>query len=67
MIEPWIEFANWSKWLNKAIISYEVRAQATALKKTSSNLQILGKKVLLTVEPPSAFVAEGHASGNWGG
>lgn len=65
--EPWLEFVNWSKGLNKALISYEVRAQATALKKTSSNLQILGKKVLLTVEPPFAFVAAGHVSGNWGG
>jgi len=64
-LEPLIEFINWSKGLNKALFSYEVRALASALKKSSSNRRILGKKISVTVEPPFAFVAAGNASGNF--
>ena len=66
-LEPLIEFVNWAKGLNKTVISYEVRALATALKKSSSNRRILARKISLTVEPPYSFLAEGHATGNWSG
>ena len=66
-LEPLIDFINWAKDLNKPTDSYEVRALASALKKSSSNRRILARKVLLTVEPPFSFLAEGNASKNWSG
>ena len=66
-LEQLLDFVNWAKELNKAVISYEVRALASALKKSSSNRRILARKLFLTVEAPYSFLAEGNATGNWSG
>jgi site-specific DNA recombinase len=55
-LEPAIKLINWSKELNKHVFEGNSRALAKALQISSSNRQILAKKVTLTVGPPFSLL-----------
>ncbi len=63
--EPLLNFLEWSKGLNKEVLTGNWRALTEALQKAHSNRALIDRTIRLSVDAPYSLLAEKRAAKKW--